>query len=169
MFLNEFCPKWPCTSEQVSTNYVCLVTGEGEAHHPEPWEVVFTSEFSERPPAMTWRYPEPRALSAVDMVPLPLSTPVLVNTLNMGDEYQVSHDMLKHFGIILLYVVYTQSVGVGNFFSSKELTSYPSCSQKLIQVFLILLLCFSGTVCSSVLGSNSEMFHYLQRVHPVGE
>lgn len=118
---------------------------------------------------MTWRYPEPRALSAVDMVPLPLSTPVLVNTLNMGDEYQVSHDMLKHFGIILLYVVYTQSVGVGNFFSSKELTSYPSCSQKLIQVFLILLLFFSGTVCSSVLGSNSEMFHNLQRVHPVGE
>ena len=38
---------------------------------------------------MTWRYPEPRALSAVDLVPLPLSTPVLVNTLNMGEEYQV--------------------------------------------------------------------------------
>lgn len=83
---------------------------------------MFTSEFSERPPAMTWRYPEPRALSAVDMVPLPLSTPVLVNTLNMGDEYQVSHDMLKHldFGIILLSVVYTQSVGVGNFLALKN-------------------------------------------------
>ena len=69
---------------------------------------------------MTWRYPEPRALSAVDMVPLPLSTPVLVNTLNMGDEYQVSHDMLKHFGIILLSLVYTQSVGVGNFLALKN-------------------------------------------------
>lgn len=69
---------------------------------------------------MTWRYPEPRALSAVDMVPLPLSTPVLVNTLNMGDEYQVSQDMLKHFGIILLSVVYTQSVGVGNFLALKN-------------------------------------------------
>lgn len=68
---------------------------------------------------MTWRYPEPRALSAVDMVPLPLSTPVLVNTLNMGDEYQVSHDMLKHFGI-LLSVVYTQSVGVSNFLALKN-------------------------------------------------
>lgn len=63
-------------------------------HHPEPWEVVFTSDFSDRPPTMTWRYPEPRALSAVDLVPLPLSTPVLVNTLNMGDEYQVWRDML---------------------------------------------------------------------------
>ena len=69
---------------------------------------------------MTWRYPEPRVLSAVDMVPLPLSTPVLVNTLNMGDEYQVSHDMLKRFGIILLSVVYTQSVGVGNFLALKN-------------------------------------------------
>ena len=58
-------------------------------HHPEPWEVVFSSDVSDRPPTMTWRYPEPRALSAVDLVPLPLSTPVLVNTLNMGEEYQV--------------------------------------------------------------------------------
>ena len=61
-------------------------------HHPEPWEVIFTSDFCDRPPTMTWRYPEPRALSAVDLVPLPLSTPVLVNTLNMGDEYQVRCD-----------------------------------------------------------------------------
>ena len=66
------------------------VTGELDLHHPEPWEVMFSSDFSDRPPTMTWRYPEPRALSAVDLVPLPLSTPVLVNTLNMGDEYQVT-------------------------------------------------------------------------------
>lgn len=54
---------------------------------------------------MTWRYPEPRALSAVELVPLPLSTPVLVNTLNMGEEYQVTHviyvfhltDHVSHF------------------------------------------------------------------------
>ena len=65
-------------------------------HHPEPWEVIFTSDFCDRPPTMTWRYPEPRALSAVNLVPLPLSTPVLVNTLNMGDEYQVRRGMLVY-------------------------------------------------------------------------
>ena len=64
-------------------------SGDLDLHHPEPWEVVFSSDVSDRPPTMTWRYPEPRALSAVDLVPLPLSTPVLVNTLNMGEEYQV--------------------------------------------------------------------------------
>ena len=64
-------------------------SGDLDLHHPELWEVVFSSDVSDRPPTMTWRYPEPRALSAVDLVPLPLSTPVLVNTLNMGEEYQV--------------------------------------------------------------------------------
>lgn len=62
---------------------------ELDTPHPEPWEIVFSSEFTDKPPTMTWKYPEPRALSAVELVPLPLSMPVLVNTLNMGDEYQV--------------------------------------------------------------------------------
>ncbi|XP_068695500.1 intermembrane lipid transfer protein VPS13B-like isoform X2 [Montipora foliosa] len=62
---------------------------ELDMHHPEPWEIVFSSDFSDRPPTMTWKYPEPRALSAVELVPLPLSSPVLVNTLNMGEEYKV--------------------------------------------------------------------------------
>ena len=62
---------------------------ELDTPHPEPWEIVFSSDFTDKPPTMTWKYPEPRALSAVELVPLPLSMPVLVNTLNMGDEYQV--------------------------------------------------------------------------------
>lgn len=78
------------------------VSGELDLHHPEPWEVMFSSDFSDRPPTMTWRYPEPRALSAVDLVPLPLSTPVLVNTLNMGDEYQVTLNTFRSlFGFSL--------------------------------------------------------------------
>ena len=67
-----------------------LFLAELDIHHPEPWEIVFSSDFSDRPPTMTWKYPEPRALSAVELVPLPLSTPVLVNTLNMGEEYKVN-------------------------------------------------------------------------------
>ena len=66
-----------------------LFLAESDAPHPEPWEIVFSSDFTDKPPTMTWKYPEPRALSAVELVPLPLSMPVLVNTLNMGDEYQV--------------------------------------------------------------------------------
>ena len=40
---------------------------------------------------MTWKYPEPRALSAVELVPVPFTMPVLVNTINMGEEYQVKN------------------------------------------------------------------------------
>ena len=79
-----------CVGKLLKPRIMPSVSGELDLHHPEPWEVMFSSEFSDRPPTMTWRYPEPRALSAVDLVPLPLSTPVLVNTLNMGDEYQVT-------------------------------------------------------------------------------
>ena len=81
-------------------NHLLFVSGELDMHHPEPWEVIFTSDFCDRPPTMTWRYPEPRALSAVGLVPLPLSTPVLVNTLNMGDEYQVRRGVL----LCLIYI-----------------------------------------------------------------
>jgi len=89
-------------------------------HHPDPWEVIFTSDFCDRPPTMTWRYPEPRALSAVDLVPLPLSTPVLVNTLNMGDEYQVRRGMFY-----VIYIVHELIIAMSN--RSKKRSSI-SCS-----------------------------------------
>ena len=78
------------SSAIVTERNVFLFPDELDTPHPEPWEIVFSSDFTDKPPTMTWKYPEPRALSAVELVPLPLSMPVLVNTLNMGDEYQVT-------------------------------------------------------------------------------
>ena len=68
---------------------VCCSSGELDLHHPDPYQIAFSADSGERPPTMTWAYPEPRALSAVQLVPLPFSVPVLVNTINMGEEYQV--------------------------------------------------------------------------------
>ena len=48
------------------------VTDEGgpeaeAAREPKPYQVVFSS----RPPAMTWRYPQPRTLTRVTVFPVP--------------------------------------------------------------------------------------------------
>ena len=38
---------------------------------PNPYEIVFSEEGL---PSMTWRYPEPRALSAIHIIPIPFTT-----------------------------------------------------------------------------------------------
>ena len=75
-----------------SIGLVFVIVGMVDQQHPQPYEILFSAESNERPPSMTWRYSEPRALTALEVLPLPLTSPILVNTLNMGDDLQVLHE-----------------------------------------------------------------------------
>ncbi|KAK3753814.1 hypothetical protein QZH41_018464 [Actinostola sp. cb2023] len=85
------------------------VTVPGEVGlHPEPYEILFTSDTRDRPPSMVWRYPEPHALVTVEVLPLPFTSPVLVNTLNMGDELRVPCVLSYWDNLQKCYTVYKE-------------------------------------------------------------
>ena len=61
--------------------YICFVQGE-DTGHPLANQIVFSEEDSDRPPCMTWRYPVPRFLNEITVMPLPFH----VDEVMPGDD-----------------------------------------------------------------------------------
>lgn len=54
---------------------------------PNPYEIVFSDEGS---PTMTWRYPEPRSLTGVYVIPVPFTTFTSYPSPVVEEEHHVS-------------------------------------------------------------------------------
>ena len=53
---------------------------------PKPYQVIF----SKNPPAMTWKYPQPRTLTRVSIFPVPLKVASELGSANIIDEQEVA-------------------------------------------------------------------------------
>ena len=56
------------------------------ANEPKPYQVIF----SKNPPAMTWKYPQPRTLTRVSVFPVPFKLASELGSANVGNEEEVS-------------------------------------------------------------------------------
>ena len=66
--------------------YLDIKNGSECVDEPKPYQVIFT----ENPPAMTWKYPQPRTLTRVSIFPVPFMSASEFGSTNTGDEQEVS-------------------------------------------------------------------------------
>jgi len=44
---------------------------------PLPYQIIFSEYLSNDPPKITWRYPQPRTLTKIEMQPVPVDVKIL--------------------------------------------------------------------------------------------